>query len=68
LVPSCIVAIAPRWPHHHAGPGTKAALSALRAYQADYVGGGIRPDNAMRYLQNGASHVIVTSYAFHQGH
>jgi phosphoribosylformimino-5-aminoimidazole carboxamide ribotide isomerase len=31
------------------------------------VGGGIRPDNAARFLEAGASHVIVTSYVFQDG-
>jgi len=30
-------------------------------------GGGVNPDNATRYLQAGASHVIVTSYLFVDG-
>lgn len=29
--------------------------------------GGINADNAMRYLEAGASHVIVTSYVFKDG-
>ena len=28
------------------------------------MGGGINPDNAMKYINAGASHVIVTSYVF----
>jgi phosphoribosylformimino-5-aminoimidazole carboxamide ribotide isomerase len=44
------------------------ALCALRAYPGGLqVGGGITPDNASEYLQAGASHVIVTSYVFHDG-
>lgn len=48
---------------------TKAqALSALRAYPGGLqVGGGIREDNALEYLESGASHVIVTSYVFRDG-
>ena len=48
------------------GPGNEeAALSALRAYpQGLQIGGGIKPENAVRYLEAGASHVIVTSYVF----
>ena len=43
----------------------EAALSALRAFPGGlHVGGGIRPDNAKQFLDAGASHVIVTSYAF----
>ena len=51
------------------GPGNEsAALSALRAFPGGLqVGGGITPENASRYLQAGASHVIVTSYVFEQG-
>jgi phosphoribosylformimino-5-aminoimidazole carboxamide ribotide isomerase len=42
-----------------------AALSALRAYPGGmHIGGGIRPDNARKFLDAGASHVIITSYAF----
>jgi phosphoribosylformimino-5-aminoimidazole carboxamide ribotide isomerase len=42
-----------------------AALSALRAYPGGmHIGGGIRPDNAKQFLDAGASHVIITSYAF----
>lgn len=29
-----------------------------------HVGGGVNPSNAMKYLDAGASHVIVTSYVF----
>lgn len=48
---------------------TKAqALAALRAYPGGLqVGGGIREDNALEYLESGASHVIVTSYVFRNG-
>lgn len=31
------------------------------------MGGGINTDNAMEYLEAGASHVIVTSYVFREG-
>lgn len=42
-----------------------AALSALRAFPNGLqVGGGIRPETVGRYLEAGASHVIVTSYIF----
>jgi phosphoribosylformimino-5-aminoimidazole carboxamide ribotide isomerase len=52
------------------GPGnTDAALSALRAYPGGLqMGGGITPSNAQNYLTAGASHVIVTSYVFSNGH
>lgn len=48
---------------------TKAqALSALQAYPGGLqVGGGIREENALEYLESGASHVIVTSYVFRNG-
>jgi phosphoribosylformimino-5-aminoimidazole carboxamide ribotide isomerase len=48
------------------GSGNEAAaLEALAAYPVGLqAGGGIRPDNALRYLDAGASHVIVTSYLF----
>lgn len=48
---------------------TKAqALAALAAYPGGLqIGGGITADNACAYLEAGASHVIVTSYVFHDG-
>jgi phosphoribosylformimino-5-aminoimidazole carboxamide ribotide isomerase len=51
------------------GPDNEqAALAALRAWPGGMqMGGGIRPDNAARYLDAGASHVIVTSYIFRDG-
>jgi len=51
------------------GPGNEeAALCALRAYpQGLQIGGGIHPDNAQKYIDAGASHVIVTSYVFSEG-
>ncbi|UVI27984.1 phosphoribosylformimino-5-aminoimidazole carboxamide ribotide isomerase [Paenibacillus spongiae] len=51
------------------GPGNEeAALSALREYPGGLqIGGGITADNAALYLENGASHVIVTSYIFRDG-
>ncbi|MCE2439043.1 MAG: phosphoribosylformimino-5-aminoimidazole carboxamide ribotide isomerase [Candidatus Latescibacteria bacterium] len=51
------------------GPGNEsAALSALSAFPGGLrAGGGIRPENARRYLDAGASHVIVTSYVFREG-
>lgn len=46
----------------------KQAIQALRAYpQGLQVGGGITPENAEEFLDAGASHVIVTSYVFHDG-
>ncbi|KAA8490844.1 Hisn3 [Porphyridium purpureum] len=51
------------------GPGNEdAAIDALRAFpNGMHVGGGISPENAARYLDAGASHVIVTSYVFRDG-
>ena len=44
------------------------ALAALKAYPGGMqAGGGITPENAGEYLNAGASHVIVTSYVFHDG-
>lgn len=44
------------------------ALLALRTYPGGLmVGGGIRDDNASFYIENGASHVIVTSFCFTDG-
>ncbi len=51
------------------GPGNEEeALKALKAYPGGMqIGGGITPDNANRFLDAGASHVIVTSYVFKNG-
>ena len=48
---------------------TKAqALLALHAYKGGLqVGGGITADNASFFIEEGASHVIVTSYVFKDG-
>ena len=48
---------------------TKAqALEALRAYPGGLqIGGGITAENALSYIEEGASHVIVTSYVFKDG-
>lgn len=48
------------------GQGNEAAaMDALQAYPGGlHIGGGITPANAARYLEAGASHVIVTSYIF----
>ncbi|MCM1381269.1 MAG: phosphoribosylformimino-5-aminoimidazole carboxamide ribotide isomerase, partial [Muribaculaceae bacterium] len=44
------------------------ALAALNEYPGGLqVGGGITPENAAEFLENGASHVIVTSYVFKDG-
>lgn len=46
----------------------EAAIEALTTYPKGLqVGGGIHPDNAAFYIEKGASHVIVTSYIFHDG-
>jgi phosphoribosylformimino-5-aminoimidazole carboxamide ribotide isomerase len=45
-----------------------AALSALHEYPGGLqIGGGITAENAAYYLEQGASHVIVTSYIFRDG-
>ena len=51
------------------GPGNEsAALDALAAWPGGLqLGGGITDKNAARWLDRGASHVIVTSYVFHDG-
>ena len=47
----------------------EAAKAALGAYPGGLqVGGGITADNAKEYLDAGASHVIVTSWIFPEGH
>lgn len=44
------------------------ALQALRAFPGGLqIGGGITPENAPEFIENGASHVIVTSYVFADG-
>ncbi|HEU0009198.1 MAG TPA: phosphoribosylformimino-5-aminoimidazole carboxamide ribotide isomerase [Verrucomicrobiae bacterium] len=52
------------------GPGNEAAArDALQAYPGGlHVGGGIHIDNARIWLDAGASHVIVTSWVFRDGH
>ncbi|MDT8399755.1 MAG: phosphoribosylformimino-5-aminoimidazole carboxamide ribotide isomerase [Pseudomonadales bacterium] len=51
------------------GAGNReAALAALRAFPGGLqYGGGVSPENALEFLDAGASHVIVTSYVFAQG-
>ncbi|XP_057777921.1 1-(5-phosphoribosyl)-5-[(5-phosphoribosylamino)methylideneamino] imidazole-4-carboxamide isomerase, chloroplastic-like [Salvia miltiorrhiza] len=45
-----------------------AAVEALHAYPGGLqVGGGINTRNALTYIDEGASHVIVTSYVFSDG-
>ncbi|KAG2427785.1 hypothetical protein HXX76_012110 [Chlamydomonas incerta] len=46
----------------------QTALEALRAWPGGlHMGGGVTADNALQYLDAGASHVIVTSYVFREG-
>ena len=51
------------------GPGNEAeGREALRAYPGGLqIGGGINLGNAASYLNDGASHVIVTSWVFQAG-
>ena len=51
------------------GPGNReAAMQALKAYPGGLqVGGGINCDNALEWLEAGASQVILTSYIFADG-
>lgn len=51
------------------GPGNEdEALAALKTFPGGMqIGGGINPDNAGKYLNAGASHVIVTSFVFKNG-
>src|SRR6476661_146986 len=51
------------------GPGNEPeARAALRAFPDGLqIGGGINLDNASAFLENGASHVIVTSWVFQGG-
>ncbi|XP_050243593.1 1-(5-phosphoribosyl)-5-[(5-phosphoribosylamino)methylideneamino] imidazole-4-carboxamide isomerase, chloroplastic isoform X1 [Quercus robur] len=45
-----------------------AAIEALHAYPGGLqIGGGINSDNSLSYIEEGASHVIVTSYVFKNG-
>lgn len=44
------------------------AIKALHAYPGGMqIGGGITAENALEYINEGASHVIVTSYVFKDG-
>ncbi|XP_024967475.1 1-(5-phosphoribosyl)-5-[(5-phosphoribosylamino)methylideneamino] imidazole-4-carboxamide isomerase, chloroplastic [Cynara cardunculus var. scolymus] len=46
----------------------ESAIGALHAYPGGLqVGGGINSDNALSYIKEGASHVIITSYVFNNG-
>ncbi|KAF7115083.1 hypothetical protein RHSIM_RhsimUnG0066500 [Rhododendron simsii] len=45
-----------------------AAMEALHAHPGGlHVGGGINPDNALSCIEEGASHVIITSNVFNNG-
>lgn len=45
-----------------------SALEAVNAFPGGLqLGGGVTPSNAKKYLDNGASHVIVTSFIFTDG-
>ncbi|MBU7595687.1 phosphoribosylformimino-5-aminoimidazole carboxamide ribotide isomerase [Metabacillus halosaccharovorans] len=47
---------------------SNAAIQALKEYPHGLqIGGGITSENASFYLENGASHVIVTSFIFENG-
>jgi phosphoribosylformimino-5-aminoimidazole carboxamide ribonucleotide (ProFAR) isomerase len=49
-------------------PYRQTALEALQAWPGGLqLGGGVTTDNAMEYLDAGASHVIVTSFVFREG-
>src|SRR5579862_3548149 len=52
------------------GPGNDTeAKAALAAFPGGLqVGGGVKLDNAQSWLEAGASHVIVTSWVFRDGH
>lgn len=46
----------------------EAAINALHEYpEGLQIGGGINADNAGEFIEEGASHVIVTSYVFKDG-
>lgn len=51
------------------GPGNRdAAREALSAFPGGLqYGGGVTSDNALEFLEAGASHVIVTSFVFREG-
>lgn len=54
-------------PYYH--DDVREALHALDAYPYGLqIGGGITDENAAYFLEHGASHVIVTSYVFRDGH
>jgi phosphoribosylformimino-5-aminoimidazole carboxamide ribotide isomerase len=62
-----IILLNPEDSEYYAADVQQAEL-ALKAYpQGLQIGGGMNSSNAKRFLAMGASHVIVTSYVFHNG-
>ncbi|GJR81865.1 1-(5-phosphoribosyl)-5-[(5-phosphoribosylamino) methylideneamino] imidazole-4-carboxamide isomerase, chloroplastic [Tanacetum coccineum] len=57
----------------HAYPGRMVIFPLLNLLRGPYhlgglqVGGGINSGNALSYIEEGASHVIITSYVFNNG-
>ena len=57
-----------KWDSPYFKATKEQAVKALRAYPGGLqVGGGIGKENALEYLDAGASHVIVTSAVFREG-
>jgi phosphoribosylformimino-5-aminoimidazole carboxamide ribotide isomerase len=55
-------------PPAFAAENQRVALAALAAYPGGLqVGGGVTGGNALRWIEAGASHVIVTSWVFREG-
>lgn len=62
-----IIILNPAGSEYYAEDVRQAKL-ALQAFPNGLqIGGGITPDNALEFLQAGATHVIVTSYVFRDG-
>jgi len=63
-------AMSKRRSRHHARPRQRrsGALGVARLPRGMHIGGGVRADNAQSWLDAGASHVIVTSWVFRDGH
>lgn len=62
-----IILLNPQGSEHY-NEDVKQALGAMKAYPGGLqIGGGIDADNALYFLEHGASHVIVTSYVFRDG-
>jgi phosphoribosylformimino-5-aminoimidazole carboxamide ribotide isomerase len=53
-----------RW---QVGGASNLAFASHTPFKIILWTGGITPDNGLKYLEAGASHVIVTSYAFQEG-